>query len=87
MSSSMSWVLVALSSGSAAAALWWALKMKGRIKQMNKKYSPITEIDEYISTETSLLQARIESAEKDINVAKKELDAHKQKHSDIIKIL
>ncbi|QNJ16429.1 bacteriophage-like DNA-binding-containing protein [Synechococcus sp. A18-40] len=80
----MSWVLVALSSGSAAAALWWALKMKGRIKQMNNKYSPIIEIDKYVSTETSLLQARIESAEKDINAAKKELDADKLKHTNLI---
>ena len=84
MSGSMSWVLVALTSGSTAAALWWALKMKGRIKQMNSKYAPIIDIDEYISSEKSLLQARIESAEKNIESARNELDADKAWHEKMI---
>jgi len=70
MSGSISWVLVALSSGSAGAALWWALKMKAQLKQMNNKYAPIIYIDEYITTEKASLQSRLESVNQEINTAK-----------------
>lgn len=49
----MSWVLVALSSGSAGAALWWALKMRGRLNQIQQKYAPALQIDRYIQEEES----------------------------------
>lgn len=61
MSSSVSWVLVALSSGSAGAALWWAFKLKKRKNQIQRKYAPIIDIESYIKDE----EERIRQYEKD----------------------
>ena len=47
----MSWVLFALTSGSTAAALWWAFKLRERKNQIQRKYAPILDIDSYVKKE------------------------------------
>ncbi|WP_186496792.1 hypothetical protein [Synechococcus sp. A15-24] len=64
----MSWLLVALSSGSAGAALWWALKMRGRLNQIQQKYAPALQIDKYVKEHEEIadnLKRRAEQHKKD----------------------
>lgn len=52
----MSWLLFALSSGSAGAALWWALKLRERKNQIQRKYAPIVDIENHIKREKERIQ-------------------------------
>ena len=66
----MSWVLVALSSGSAGAALWWAIQLKRRLNFLNVKYSRITDFEEYILAEKEELERQSALVEEEIRIAK-----------------
>ena len=70
----MSWVLVALSSGSAGAALWWALKMRGRLNQIEKKYAPALQIDRYVQEEESKIDRYVKEEERKIAELKQKAD-------------
>ena len=51
MGGPMNLFLLALSYGSAGVTLWWALKLRKRKNQIQKKYAPIADIDSYIRGE------------------------------------
>ena len=70
----MSWVLVALSSGSAGAALWWALKMRGRLNQIEQKYAPALQIDRYVQEEESKIDRYVKEEERKIAELKQKAD-------------
>ncbi|MGC6483619.1 MAG: DUF4041 domain-containing protein [Synechococcus sp.] len=74
MSSSMSWVLVALSSGSAGALLWWALRMRGRLNQIEQKYAPALQIDRYVQEEESKINRYVREEERKIAELKEKAD-------------
>ena len=61
--------------------------MKSRIKQLNDKYSPIIEIDNYISKQKAELQLRTEAEERKISSARKEMEADSLRVSNTIKSL
>jgi uncharacterized protein YwbE len=66
MSSPMSWFLLALSTGSAGAALWWALKMKGRVHQLQNKYAPLIQIDAYVESEEKRISELKQQADQEL---------------------
>jgi hypothetical protein len=82
MGSSMSWLLVALSSGSAGAALWWALKMRGRLNQIQQKYAPALQIDKYVKEQEEIADNLKRRAEQDRNKLKYELDDLRIKYEE-----
>jgi hypothetical protein len=82
MGSSMSWLLVALSSGSAGAALCWALKMRGRLNQIQQKYAPALQIDKYVKEQEEIADNLKRRAEQDRNKLKYELDDLRIKYEE-----
>ena len=57
----MSWLLFALSSGSAGAAFWWALKLRERKNEILRKYAPIIDVDMYVAVEKDRIQKYVTS--------------------------
>ena len=83
----MSWVLVALSSGSAGEALWWALKMLGRLNQIQQKYAPALQTDRYIQEEESkFAEAKIKAKQELEDIYNKGRTSRLQLEKDLVRL-
>ena len=75
----MAWLLLALSTGSAGVALWWAIKTRGRLNQIKQKYARVLDIDAYVEKEEADFARRREEAELELERLRDQSDKELKK--------